>query len=192
MINKLLYRITANLPCTSNALMERYYVGRLFGVTFYLHRFISNDSEQYIHNHPWARGGAVVLSGSYTEEYAIDLCPNAGDCGCSTEKRRIGLFNWVAGNTFHRIHDAEPGTWVLFAHGKCPVNKGWGFLKREYQVGHHEVTMFKPFQSANTAWWKTAPLGRDAGRALLNTEETLNQWEKAFNDAKAWRQRNDH
>lgn len=192
MINKLLYRITANMPCRLiDSHIECYYVGRLFGVTFYLHRFVSSDSELHIHNHPWTHGGAVVLSGSYTEERAIDICPTAGVSGCLTEKRRVRWFNRVDGNTFHRIHDAVPGTWTLFAHGERPANKGWGFLEHEYFVGYHDVTVFKPFQSARTEWWKTAPLGRDAGRVVLKTEKIQINRKKAFDDAKAWRQRND-
>jgi len=191
MINKLLYRITANLPCDISPHLERYYLGCLFGVTFYLYRFIKMFNESRIHNDPWTHGGAVVLSGSYDEERAIDLCPTAGDCGCRTQIRHIRWFNRIDGNAFHRIFYAVPGTWTLFAHGKRPVNKGWGFLEHEYLVGYHDVTVFKPFQSARTKWWLTAPLGRDAGRVVLKTDERLSKWKKAFDDAKAWRQRND-
>ncbi len=172
MINKLLYHITAKLPChlinlKSGPYLERYYIGYFLGVTFYLHRFIGKDNERHIHNHPWTHGFAIVLLGSYIEERAVDICPTASDSGCLTEYRRIRWFNRINGNVFHRIHDTAPGTWTLFAHGKRPIDKGWGFLSRKYVVGHHEVTMFKPYSSLNKKWWKTAALGRDAGRIAL-------------------------
>ena len=115
MISKLLYKLTANLPCRLIALdsgpyLERYYVGQLFGVTFYLHRFVSGDSERHLHNHPWRWGRALVLSGGYTEECVTDLCPAAGDSGCLIEERRIRWWNKVNGNHFHRITAPKPTT----------------------------------------------------------------------------------
>ena len=46
MIHKLLFKLTAGLRCKlidreGAPYLERYYLGRLFGVTFYLHRFVS-------------------------------------------------------------------------------------------------------------------------------------------------------
>lgn len=173
MIKKLLYRLTANLPCRlieldSGPYLERYYVGQLFGVTFYLHRFVSPDSERHLHNHPWDWGRSLVLSGSYVEERAVDLCPHASASGCITQRRRIRWWNKVNGNDFHQIHDADPNTWTLFFHGKrtrikcgmASIAKGWGFL----ETVDRETTIFRPFRSANSEWWLFAPLGSEAGR----------------------------
>lgn len=179
-MNKILFKLSAGLPCRLIALdsgpyLERYYLGQLWGATFYLHRFVSSDSERHLHNHPWAWGRALVLSGGYTEEYVTDLCPEAGESGCVTETTRVRWWNRVNGSHFHRISDAAPGTWTLFVHGErarvrkgaCSVLKGWGFLDSVYALGFHGVTMFRPFNSNATEWWKNAPKGRDAGREAL-------------------------
>ena len=184
MINRLLYQLTARLPCRlipraeNEPYLERYYVGQLLGVTFYLHRFVSSDEEPHLHNHPWNWGRALVLAGSYDEEYVTDLCPHAtpsGGSGCLTETHRVRWWNKVNGNHFHRIANAQPGTWTLFFHGprsqvrlgQCSKPKGWGFLENFYGVGIHNVTVFRPFPVTSGAWWLTAPKGREAGRETL-------------------------
>jgi len=184
MINRLLYHLTAALPCRliprneSEPYLERYYVGQLFGATFYLHRFVSNDEEPHLHNHPWGWGRALVLTGGYDEEVVTDLCPHAtpaGGSGCITERRRITWWNKVNGNHFHRIANAAPGTWTLFFHGpRTQVKmgeetkpKGWGFLENFYGVGLHHVTVYRPFPVTSGAWWLTAPKGRESGREPL-------------------------
>ncbi len=178
MLSKLLYKLTANLPCRlieldSGPYLERYYLGQLFGVTFYLHRFVSNDSERHLHNHPWRWGRSIILSGSDLEERAVDLCPYASDSGCVTERKRVRWWNVVNANTVHQIHDAEPNTWTLFFHservmidlGMGKVFKGWGFLERTGRGSLKSgYTIFKPFHSANNKWWLEASKGRDVGR----------------------------
>lgn len=180
--NRLLYRLTAGLPCrrievNSRPYLERYYVGELLGVTFYLHRFVSNDSERHVHNHPWRRGCSFILSGAYTEEIAVDVCPIAGtDSGCLTMFKRRRWFNWVGGSTFHRIHNAAPGTWTLFCHGERervgPQRrlKGWGFFSTAL-LNTDAATVFRPYAGSNgfrhTQWWNSAPAGRDVGRVPL-------------------------
>jgi len=173
MISQWLYKLTAKLPCKlitldSGPYLERYYLGQLFGATFYLHRFISSDSNDGLHNHPWRWGRSLILSGSYIEERVFDLCPDANISGCMTENRHIRWWNVVNANTFHRIYDAEPNTWVLFFHservmirkGMASVFKGWGFIKSLEGSG----TLFVSFPSKNSQWWIKAPKGREAGR----------------------------
>lgn len=164
MIARLLYKLSSRLPCRLIKLedrpyMERYYVGRAFGVTFYLHRFVSSDSEKHLHNHPWGWGRSVILTGGYVEEKAIDLCPTAGPSGCVTEMVARRWYNTVDGNTFHRIHNAKPETWTLFFHGERLPGKGWGFL-----TAFDQRTVFIPFKSKTTDWWKTAALGEQTVR----------------------------
>ena len=173
MISKLLYRLTENRPCKlieldSGPYLERYYLGQCFGVTFYLHRFVSSDSERNLHNHPWRWGRAIILTGSYFEERAIDLCPHAGSSGCMTQRKRVRWMNVVNANVFHQIYDAKPNTWTLFFHservminqGMANVLKGWGFLESV----ESKATMFIPVNSTNIEWWLKAPKGRDVGR----------------------------
>ena len=187
MINRLLYRLTANMPARLIKLdgrpyLERYYVGRLFGVTFYLHRFVSIDSERHLHNHPWGWGRALVLCGGYDEEVVTDLAPSAGPSGCAVTTRRVRFWNRVNGNHFHRIANAAPGTWTLFFHGRrveLPfesgpgyVSKGWGFLERRKCPAWRNTTGFETVYTPFTAspsgpLWLDAPKGRDVGREAL-------------------------
>ena len=189
MINKLLYKLSGRLPCRlinrlpyqltnheeSLPYLERYYVGELFGVTFYLHRFVADAEERHLHNHPWTWSRAAVLTGSYIEEVATDICPfatPAGGSGCITETRKIRWWNKINGNHFHKIVKTEPGTWTLFFHGarqrvkvgQCSKLKGWGFLENFCGAGGQVVTVFRPFPVSSREWWLTAPKGAEAGR----------------------------
>lgn len=173
-MNRLLYRLTAGLPCRliernpGERYLERYYLGQLFGWTFYLHRFVSRDADVKVHNHPWSRGFSVVLSGAYTEEVATDICPYASPSGCVSFRRVVRWFNRIDGNRFHRIVWCEPGTWTLMAHGPRERVaggrlKGWGFLHTTAGGG---AVVYTPYgESQDPTWWVTAPKGRDAGRA---------------------------
>jgi len=167
MLNKLLFRLTSRLPCRiieldSGPYLERYYVGCFKGVTFYLHRFVSSDSEDHIHNHPWRYALSVILTGGYVEEICHDIAPSAGPSGCVTYRRRVRWFNRVDGNRFHRIHDAKPGTWTLFMHSERIQGKGWGFLK---QCG--DVTVFVPHGSSPRRWWEEAVKGGEINREYI-------------------------
>lgn len=183
MINRLLYKLTAGLPARLIKLdgvpyIERYYLGTLLGVTFYLHRFVSSDSERHLHNHPWTNGAALILAGGYVEERVIDLCPFT-DSGCITESKYKRWWNRVDCNTFHRISDAKRGTWTLFMHGQRVRLgdgrlKGWGFLGSAAPWSHgkpNPVTVFTPYAGGEdkpeyARWWLDAPKGRDVGREL--------------------------
>lgn len=180
-LNKLLYKLTGGLPCRVICLgdvpyLERYYVGKVFGVTIYLHRFVSSDSERHVHNHPWRRGLSLILAGSYVEERATDMS-NISRSGCLTTMTRRRWFNRVDGNTFHRIHRAEPGTWSLFMHGPRQqingdlyglgpkIDKGWGFF---------DNGQFTPHTSSPPDWHLTAHHGRHVpGRAPLRRPHPL-------------------
>ncbi len=189
MINKILFYITGNLPCRLIKLddkpyLERYYLGVLFGITFYLHRFVSVDAERNVHNHPWWWSFSIILSGWYREAVAVDLCPAVAcaDCGCVLEHHKRRWFNSIKGNTFHRIEELAPNTWTLFFHGeravvghedvwvrgvrvRQPLLKGWGFLERQ-----GPLTVFRPFTRApdeKLDWWTDAPIGAAADRVPL-------------------------
>lgn len=185
MLHKLLYKFTANKPCRlinleSGPYLERYYLGKFLGITFLLHRFVSSDSEKHLHNHPWNHGGSLILTGGYTEEQVIDICPTVPGSGCITRMVERRWFNRVDGNTFHRVHSAKPNTWTLFMHGKRammqwpddlgflkPMLKSWGFLERAYVPGYHETTIFRPQPATPEQWWLDKPTGDKAGRMPL-------------------------
>ncbi len=177
---KLLLWLTENRPIRfidkgQQPYLQRYYLGALGGTRFYLHRFMQNDINEEVHNHPWSWGFSLVLWGSYLEDRLVDICPHANLSGCITKRRRVRWFNWIPPNRFHRIVEAKSGTWTLMVHGKpamvAPnVSKGWGFLKQKISWlvessplcdGKH--TVFIPMQS-KAGWWETAPLARDVER----------------------------
>lgn len=190
MLNKFLFWFTGRLPCRliqldSGPYLERYYLGqwKWLKVIFYLHRYVSSDSERHVHNHPWEWGGSLILAGSYIEERVIDICPHANDAGCWTKYRKVRWFNRVNCNTFHRVHNAKSGTWSLFFHGARPRiggrEKGWGFLSAvgidmsaDYVAEHDHsmpsnITQFVPYPVSHGNWWETYPIGSEAGREPL-------------------------
>ena len=73
MLRRCLYHFSGFLPCKSirgNAevpYMERYFLLDCFGTRIYLHRFLGGDAEEAVHDHPWAKAKALVLTGRYEE-----------------------------------------------------------------------------------------------------------------------------
>jgi len=174
MLNRLLFNLSGRLPCRlihrtpGDKYLERYYVGKLFGVTFYLHRFVSRDGDAEVHNHPWTWSRSLVLAGGYREEYVVDLCPHAGPSGAVTAYRDVRWSNRIVGAHFHRIAEVLPGTWTLFFHSQRATLpdgalKGWGFLNAE-----EHRTRFTPAAPSPGGWHHFAPLGRQSGREPLN------------------------
>ena len=130
MIESLLYRITARLPCRfidgeqDEPYLERYYLFGAFGWHAYLHRFVDSDPDRGLHDHPWNRAVSLVLSGGYDEQR-----PSTGDVDhIFVRKIRPFRLNFLRGEDFHRVilRDGLPA-WTLFIHG--PRVKGWGFLR---------------------------------------------------------------
>jgi len=163
MLKKLLYKLTANLPCrlidiAGKPYLERYYLGKLFGHTCYLHRFVSSDDERNIHDHPWALSVALVLTGGYSEERLKWFSPDTG-WHSVTRKLFPGKPNIIRGHHFHRITKPKPETWTLFIHSKRV--KGWGFLTAMENSAIYQ----QPYDvTATKSWHKTAQLGRDISR----------------------------
>lgn len=164
MIRRLLYAISGRLPCRlindgDRPYLERYYVGRLFGLTFYLHRFVASDPARGLHDHPWARAYSFVLAGKYIEE------TRAGD-------RWVCWFNRLTGDSFHRIvlPDGAPHVWTLFCHGQYV--KPWGFMRPLDTVAGVPLLLWEPhaYQSDEASgkqrWWDTAPHGVDEHRRM--------------------------
>lgn len=173
-----LYALTARLRCRlinrhgpkgPERYLERYHLAELFGgaVTAYLHRFVAEDADEWVHDHPWRWSLAIVLTGGYVEERLIWFDPLTG---WAARWRRIGgwrRLNLIRGGDFHRITKSQPETWTLFIHG--PRVKGWGFLSSiEKGAVYHQ-----PHDVAKSAGWAaTAPLGNDAERAPLMGDQT--------------------
>ncbi len=137
--------------------LRRFYLGTVFGVTFYLHKFTRGDSDRNVHNHPWRFGGSFVLKGEYLEERFVDFAPDS-DKGWIVKYRNIKWFNIINGNSFHRVVKTKPGTITLFWHTDYVKNKKWGFLSRK-QYHDETIIEFKNHEGAtdfSTAWWLKA------------------------------------
>lgn len=162
MLAKLLYRLTAGMPCRlikpgGLPYLERYYVGSLpGGRCALLHRFVAADVQETPHNHP-GNFFSIVLCGGYDEEVVTDI----GTEGVVVERVTRRWLNWIPANRFHRIVSAKTGTWTLILRGP-DLGKGWGFLRPTLGgVG------FRTEPPTNPDWWHTAPAGRDAGRETV-------------------------
>lgn len=166
MLSRLLYHFTANRPCRLiyrdglHPYLERYFLFQIGPVTAYLHRFVAEDADEEVHDHPW-RALAVCLVGSYSEERAVLDSAN----GWQSAYRRIfpGRPNWLGLRDFHRITKTEPETWTLFIHGRR--RKAWGFLKSWVHNEGERVTLYHPPPGKSTLnWWRNVPVGNKAGR----------------------------
>lgn len=166
MIRGILYRLSGRLPCRlikigDEPYLERYYIGEVFGVTFYLHRFVAADGDRNVHDHPWRFAGAVVLVGQYLEERLAYLDVDLG--WVSTYRRLFpGRLNRLGPRQYHKILSVCPETWTLFFHGRRV--KKWGFLER----GAYGVYYHQPYNvSAQMGWFERAQRGHLAGREPL-------------------------
>lgn len=165
MIARLLFALTARLPCRLIAIgeqpyLERYYVGQVLGITAYLHRFVRADDERQVHDHPWRWAVSLILAGGYLEERVTALCPDRGWL-VALRRMRPGHVNTIGPGDFHRITKTRPETWTLFVHGAR--FKSWGFYER--LEGIRTIVYHQPLDAASSAaWYRRAPPGRDAGR----------------------------
>jgi len=172
MLGKPLYKLTANRPCrlimsNSKPYMERYYLGSLLGLTFYLHRFVSSDGDRALHDHPWRFSAGFCLAGGYLEKRLRWFNPKNG-FDCSEKNVRPGRFNIIRAATFHQIIKAKPETWTLFFHS--PKFKGWGFMQQKEETDAQGVRRVIPQYkgdsdgSSHTKWWLNAPTGKESTR----------------------------
>lgn len=180
-IRMALYTISGRLPCRLIKLddkpyLERYHIGTLMGVTFYLHRFVAPDGDRHVHDHPWRYAASVGLVGLYREEW-MEWLDASCSSGWRSRNRYIRWFNWIPGYRFHRIAEAVPETWTLFMHtGRV---KGWGFLEAVHN-GRSALNLplvdhvrYVPHPSAYINWHKMAPIGNESGREPLRLIKEL-------------------
>lgn len=166
MIRRILYRLTANLPCRlisrdgESPYLERYFLFQLGPITGYLHRFVDADGDEEVHDHPW-RAAALCLVGGYREERAV----LDSEQGWRSAYRRIfpGRINTIGLRDFHRISNPEPETWTLFVHARRV--KAWGFLRTWFSKEGERITVYhRPPKKCDPLWWRKAPRGSEAGR----------------------------
>lgn len=178
-MNRLLYWIAGRLPCRIIAdegrkYLERYYLCTVFGVRFYLHRFVGSDPDRGLHDHPWRWACSLILHGWYLEQNRYG-------------EKRVRWFNWLTGESFHRVvlpghyADEPQPCWTLFFHRANDV-KAWGFWRDQdggtwthadgrKVVAHPSakwVSHGALIESVSGEWWKRVPAGRfEARRAPL-------------------------
>ena len=171
MIDSILQKVSDRLPVRviertdGITYLERYYLFSFWRWRVFLHKFLSSDPEEEVHDHPWT-SVSIILSGSYLEYRWL-----GGELVAKTRK----WINFVKGETFHRVvlpkiptdmaDHKERECWTLFIHGRR--FKGWGFLK-PFQVssgpdsqGFYTYTPVPRGEFSDVGWWKTAILGRD-------------------------------
>ncbi|MGD9599948.1 MAG: hypothetical protein AB7P94_16920 [Steroidobacteraceae bacterium] len=152
-MNRLLYWLQGRLPLRiisddGAPYLERAYLGTLFGVRFYLHRFVGDDPARGLHDHPWPWAFSLILFGRYLEE-------------TRRGPRIVRWWNWLTGDSFHRVVLVDGPVWSLFAHRAAYV-KPWGFLKSGSfgTANFHPVAQGPGGGSSAGEWWKTCPHGR--------------------------------
>lgn len=159
-MERLLLSLTDELPVKvikdgDRPYLERYYVGRAFGLIWYIHRFLASDPDRGLHDHPWRFAVSVVLKGWYLEETRLGT-------------RIVRRLNLIGGADFHRVvlPDERP-VWTLFGHSERKHPKGWGFWRAvATDINGAPVVEYHPhFDSDNSddsaAWVKAAPKGRE-------------------------------
>ncbi len=193
-MTRFLYWLTARLPCRTingehgEPYLERYFLLRLFGFTAYIHRFVDNDPDRGLHDHPWGWSCSLVLAGGYHELRADKalLSPHSSPA-IKLRYLKPGRFNVIRGDDFHRIilHWNQPSkgqmvveAWTLFVHG--PRTKGWGFIqptiRADFRKKRPAITwtpgvlpVYKPYTLTRHCptenWHRAAPRGREWNRA---------------------------
>lgn len=94
--------------------LHRWHVVRKYGKhNVYIHRFLGDDNDEALHDHPWD-SVSVVLTGSY-REYTPD----------KVVVRKAGDVIFRDSLTPHRIELVDGEAWTIFITG--PKVKEWGF-----------------------------------------------------------------
>lgn len=188
-MTRFLYWLTARLPCRiingehGEPYLERYFLFRLVGFTAYIHRFVDNDPDRGLHDHPWSWSCSLILAGGYHELRATHVHTHTAP-DIRLRYRRPGRFNVIRGDDFHRIilhwgkKNTGPEAWTLFVHR--PRTKGWGFIQPAIRADFRKKKpvidwtfgtppVYKPFTLTRHCptehWHRTAPKGREWNRA---------------------------
>ena len=155
MIRRLCYWLQGKLPTRhishmGQPYLERSYVGTLFGIRIYLHRFVACD-EDGVHDHPFLWSGSLILAGWYYEDLWVGRV-----------KRR--WFNLIGPNKFHRVVLPEhtgKDVWTIFFH--TARVKPWGFLRPVAQSSHGDAMAYipqsEPDDPAFSRWHESALSG---------------------------------
>lgn len=97
-----------------------------------LHKFVSSDAKDELHNHPWRWAVSFILTGSYRETRSN---PMRGDYmkhkqvllgPPQTDDFSAGDHNFIGADTFHSVQLLSEEVWTLFLHG--PRIQHWAFV----------------------------------------------------------------
>lgn len=152
-MRRFLFWLTGHLPLhritrKGEHMMERYYVGRFRGKTWYIHRFLAPDPQGLYHNHSWNTGLSFCLVGGFVEA-SFD---RKRDSMTSKSARMSSFITRYEGERFHRISYIQaPDTWTLFMHDE---------YVRDYEMLGAEGYE-KPVSAQYHQWWKVALKGND-------------------------------
>jgi len=100
--------------------LERWFViprNRLFNI--YLHRFLRDDDDRALHDHPWSNC-SILLEGEYTE-HTIE----PGGIPRRAVLRKSAWRFRLSGRFAHRVELHAGECWTLFITG--PRYREWGF-----------------------------------------------------------------
>lgn len=104
----------------------------------YLHRIVTPDPGELLHNHPWF-ATSLILTGGYEEAFAQAKGSSYGDV--AVWKLISGDVNFLKPWTCHRINAVERDTWTLFAVWERTAP--WGFYPirdgRPTYVHHNDL-----------------------------------------------------
>ena len=157
-----------NLP--RGAYLQRYFAGSFNDKDVWIHRFLSNDSEQHLHNHGF-EFKTIMLRGRYVEEYRSQedgkthsRITTAVHTPMSmtwwlthlpsleyAHGRHIDVFDW------HRIVEADPETWtaLIVPRKRIPM---WFFKDDNGKL--------EGVNSSPADWWKYYKVRPDSGVAV--------------------------
>lgn len=110
----------------------------------FLHKFVSDDAEAQLHNHPWQWSASFILMGSY-RECRGEIIKKHDDGDIELKKiepqtYETGDINFIRQNDFHRVDLQSDHVWTLFLHG--PRVDDWSFVPEKYgeKLQPHVVT----------------------------------------------------
>ncbi|MBL7004039.1 MAG: hypothetical protein ISR69_08440 [Gammaproteobacteria bacterium] len=155
-LQRTLFKISSYLPCRiisgnqQQPYLERYHLLTLpFNIQIYLHRFVSSDPGQCLHNHPWKAALSFILSGQYIE---TRLDKTKADMPFRKRIVKAGNFNYINGEIYHRIDiEQKTSVWSLFMHSK--KQESWGFMNTtNHQFAYQDHNQLVE-QHNDPKWW---------------------------------------
>jgi len=141
--------LTADMPMkeiviNGEVYLQRYFAHKLVdGTQVWYHRFLRNDAERHLHNHPWAAKSRILV-GNYSEERK-----KGGEIRLITYTP--GRSNDIRVSTLHRIIRVEENTWTQMIVSPDRKTK-WHFIEDDGSVTEMPTSPFEwhqDFRSRN-------------------------------------------